>query len=199
MKNERMSLIVWSFCFLCLPVLLHRCVLHFCMLVLPAKDQHTSGVLLPFLLLQETEVSRSKTAEVQMRTLIPIFDNVVEAKTVKRRLSSSLPSSHYTPALHTRSKLLAMALSRFGDREKTDRKLCQLLKAFYPLWIFGCRRHCEKEPGLQLKRVGQSKAVLCPPSSMLHVAQYCGFLLPSVIGLSPPLLQELEPKKGPDL
>lgn len=72
MKNERMSLIVWSFCFLCLPVLLHRCVLHVCMLVLPAKDQHTSGVLLPFLHLQETEVSPSKTVEVQMPVLISI-------------------------------------------------------------------------------------------------------------------------------
>lgn len=98
MKNERMSLIVWSFCFLCLPIFLHRHVHHFCMLVLPAKDQHTSGILLPFLLLQETEVSALKTVEVQMPNLIPIFDNVMEAKPAKCRLSSSLPPSHHTPS-----------------------------------------------------------------------------------------------------
>lgn len=51
-----------------------------------------------------------------------------------------------------------MALSKFGHPEKKDGKQCQLLQAFYPLWIFGCRTVCEEDTGLQIQRVGQIKA-----------------------------------------
>jgi len=141
MKNERMSLIVWSF-----PLSTYR-VTQVCSPLLCAgpsskRPTHIRCFLLPSLLLQETEVSSSKTAGVQMPTLIPVFDSVVEAK--QSNTDCPHPSLHPTtlPPLHTCLKLLAMALSGFGDAEKKDGKLCQLLKAFYPLWIFGCRTYC---------------------------------------------------------
>lgn len=54
------------------------------MVVLLAKDQHTSGFLLPFLLLRENEISPPKAVEIHIKTLTPILVKVVEAKAVKQ-------------------------------------------------------------------------------------------------------------------
>lgn len=176
MKNEGLNLAVRHSAS---SVLSHTCAHCFGMLVLPAKDQHTPGVLFPSSLLQKTEVSSSKTVEVQMPPLIPVFDNVIEAKTQLH--FAILPPS-------TCSKLLAMVLARFGHPEKRGAKLCHLPRAVYPLWIFGCRT-VKRSQGSN-PRAAQSTAGLCPHSVP------CGLLLPSVVRLIPQLLWEQELEKA---
>lgn len=59
------------------------------------------------------------------------------------------------------SKLLAMVLSRFGHPKKRDAQLCHLLKAFYPLWISGCRT-VKRSQGSNQSEVGAMQG--CVPT-----------------------------------